>query len=573
MSPVARIRPVVVAVVAVLLLVLPLTRVVRTGAQGEATPAPSPVVADRARPTAAPDWLNPGPATPNPIGPAMPPELTEFASDWPAPAGNLAGTRANPNTAINSGNVDQLEVAWAFPVTAPGAFGGMTASTLIVGDTVYLQDMQSNVFALERETGEVRWEKRYDIPSEGPNGVAVAYGMVFGSTGDDGEAFALDAQDGHERWRVKLTTNPSTGIDIAPVVYDHVVYISTVPGASYIFYQGGQRGIIHALDATTGASLWSFDTTTDNLWGNPRINSGGGAWYPISVDDEGNIYFGTGNAGPWPGIEVDGTPYPNGSSRPGPNDYNSSMVSLDSNGSLRWFVNAKPHDLFDHDFQLTPILATVDIGGTPTKLAIGSGKAGKVIAANADSGVVMWETPVGRHQNDTLTEIPEGETVVVYPGGIGAVESPMAYADGLVIVPVFDAGQEFTSLTQGEFVDPFNEATGGLVAINAADGSIAWEVDYPKMNVCGVTVANDVVFATAMDGLVRAHALATGDELWSYQLASGCNGSPAVAGDLFVIPSTAPNFAGTAPADASLPTSAVVAFRLPAAGAGATPVP
>ena len=90
--------------------------------------------------------------------------------------------------------------------------------------------MQSNVFALNRDTGEVRWEKRYDVPSEGPNGVTAGYGMIYGSTGDDGEVFALDAQDGHEIWRVKLTTNPSTGIDIAPVVYNNVVYVSTVPG-------------------------------------------------------------------------------------------------------------------------------------------------------------------------------------------------------------------------------------------------------------------------------------------------------------------------------------------------------
>jgi outer membrane protein assembly factor BamB/plastocyanin len=555
----------IVAIVAVLLVLLPLSRSLQVIAQGAATP--SAETTQRARPTAAANWLNPGPATPHPLGSVIPPEISENASDWPAPAGTLAGTRANLHAAIDSSNVAQLELAWTFPVTAPGSYGGMTASTLVVGDTVYVQDMQSNVFALNRDTGEVRWEKRYEVPSEGPNGVAAGYGMIYGSTGDDGEMFALDAQDGHEIWRVKLTTNPSTGIDIAPVVYNNVVYVSTVPGASYIFYQGGQRGIIHALDAQTGASLWSFDTTTDNLWGNPRLNSGGGAWYPISLDEQGNLYFGTGNAGPWPGIVADGTPYPNGSSRPGPNDYANSMVSLDPNGSLRWFVNAKPHDLFDHDFQLTPMVATVDINGTPTRLAIGSGKAGKVIAANADTGDIVWETPVGKHENDDLTAIPDGETVVVYPGGLGAVESPMAYADGLVFVPVFDAGQEFTSVGQGDFVDPFNQATGGLVAINAADGSIAWQAEYPKMNVCGVTVANDVVFSMAMDGVLHGYNLKTGDELWSYQAPGGCNGSPAVAGDLLVVPAAGPNFAGTGTPIAGV-ASAVLAFQLPAGTTG-----
>ncbi|HEU5430135.1 MAG TPA: PQQ-binding-like beta-propeller repeat protein, partial [Thermomicrobiales bacterium] len=336
-----------------------------------------------------------------------------------------------------------------------------------------------------------------------------------------------------------------------------------------IFYQGGQRGIVYALDARTGASLWSFDTTTDNLWGNPALNSGGGAWYPVSLDDQGNLYIGTGNAGPWPGIVVNGTPYPNGSSRPGPNDYASSLISLNPNGGLRWNINAKPHDLFDHDLQLTPIVATVTIDGKPTKVAIGSGKAGKVIAADADTGKVLWEAPVGKHQNDNLTAIPDGQTVVVYPGGLGAVESPMAYADGLVFVPVFDAGQKFTSTTQGEFVDPFNAAKGGLIALDAATGKVAWQVDYPKMNVCGVTVANDVVFSMALDGVLHAYDVKTGKELWSYQANGGCTGSPAVAGDLLVVPAAGPNFAATGTPTAGV-ASAVLAFRLPGA-AGATP--
>src|SRR5690242_10989862 len=189
---------VVMAVVALLLTAIPLTRSLGVIAQGAATP--SPAAQASARPTPAPNWLNPGPATPNALGPAMPPELTQNPADWAVPEGTLAGTRANLHSAINSSNVNQLQVAWTFPVTAQGNFGGMTSSTLIVGDTVYVQDMQSNVFALDRATGNVRWEKRYDAPSEGPNGVSVGYGMVFGSTGDDGEAFALDARDGHEVW-------------------------------------------------------------------------------------------------------------------------------------------------------------------------------------------------------------------------------------------------------------------------------------------------------------------------------------------------------------------------------------
>ena len=110
--------------VALLLVVLPLSQSIRVVAQGAATPVSE--TTPRARPTAAANWLNPGPATPHPLGSVIPPEVSENASDWPAPAGTLAGTRANLHAAIDSSNVAQLSLAWTFPVTAPGSYGGMT---------------------------------------------------------------------------------------------------------------------------------------------------------------------------------------------------------------------------------------------------------------------------------------------------------------------------------------------------------------------------------------------------------------------------------------------------------------
>ncbi len=36
-----------------------------------------------------------------------------------------------------------------------------------------------------------------------------------------------------------------------------------------------------------------------DLWGDPDTNAGGGVWYPPSFDDEGFMYFGTGNPAPF----------------------------------------------------------------------------------------------------------------------------------------------------------------------------------------------------------------------------------------------------------------------------------
>jgi glucose dehydrogenase len=520
--------------------------------------------------------LNPGPAVPKALGPAIPPELTQYAGDWPAPQGNLAGTRAAQGAKITAANVGTLKIAWRMPVTATGAYGGMSATPLVAGDTVYAQDMMSNVFALDRATGEPKWTKQYDIPSIGPNGLALGYGMVFGPIGDTAEVFALTADTGKEVWRVKLSSNPGEGVDIAPTVYNSTVYVSTVPGTSKAFYGGGRKGIFYALDAGTGAVLWQFDTTTDNLWGNPRVNSGGGLWESPSVDDAGNLYFGVGNPGPFPGGKSAFGDFPNAASRPGDNLYTCSMVSLDGKtGALRWYVQARPHDLFDLDLQGTPVLTTATIGGKDTRLAIGSGKAGVVIAADAGTGKVVWKTPVGKHENDDLQAVPKGQTVEILPGVLGGVESPLASADGTVFVPINDLPVNTTDEELDFAGLDVTKGTGELVALNAADGSVKWKVDFPAINVGAATVANDVVFTATLDGLVRAFDAKTGKPLAIAQLAAGINAPPAVAGDLLVVAaagpligpkggSPTPTGAATIPVSpAAKPGTELIAFRLP----------
>ena len=56
------------------------------------------------------------------------------------------------------------------------------------------QDLRSNVFALDRSTGALRWERRYHARNDGPNGLAVTSDGVYGAT--DTDAFALDADTG-----------------------------------------------------------------------------------------------------------------------------------------------------------------------------------------------------------------------------------------------------------------------------------------------------------------------------------------------------------------------------------------
>src|SRR5690606_25894320 len=129
----------------------------------------------------------------------------------------------------------------------------------VVSDgVVYMQDLNSNVFALDLDTGETVWKQLLDEHSEGPNGVGLGYGKVYAATRT--HMFALDMASGEIVWDTELVTSPTAGIDIQPVVFNGMVYTSTVPGNAEEFYAGGDTGIITALDAETGEVVWEFDT-------------------------------------------------------------------------------------------------------------------------------------------------------------------------------------------------------------------------------------------------------------------------------------------------------------------------
>ena len=96
-----------------------------------------------------------------------------------------------------------------------------------------------------------------------------------------------------------------------------MVYVSTVPGTSEAdFYTGGNAGVIYALDQKDGAVKWQFSTVdSEDMWGNPGVNSGGGCWFPPAIDTRtGIMYWGTANPGPFPGLKI----FPMARAAPGP---------------------------------------------------------------------------------------------------------------------------------------------------------------------------------------------------------------------------------------------------------------
>jgi alcohol dehydrogenase (cytochrome c) len=450
------------------------------------------------------------------------------AAEWPLPNGDLSSTRSLPASGIDPADVGGLHVAWRFRFrSAPGPSGVVTATPVVANGVVFVQDLSSTVYALDLRSGRLLWRRRFVYAQNpGPNGVAVAGGEVFGATANS--AFALSARTGKVLWKRFLATVGAPIVDTAPQVAGGLVYTSTIG------LPPDGKGILYALDAATGAVRWKL-STVKGAWAVPREAGGGGAWYPPSVAG-GEVYWGTANPYPYGGTDA----HPNGGAYAGAALYTDSLLVLDAvSGKLEWYDQVTPHDVRDHDFQLSPIL--VEAAGK--ELAIGAGKGGEVIAWNRATRRRVWAVPVGVHRNDS-GPLP-ARLVPVCPGLLGGVETPMADDGTHVYVPVVDLCVEGSAhgYVKLATVD-VAKGTGELVALDNTTGRTAWTTHLPQPDFGCATAADGVVFTVTVDGTVYAFAASDGAQLWSLKLPAGVNACPSLAGDTLLVAAGIPGRKG-----------------------------
>jgi outer membrane protein assembly factor BamB len=409
-----------------------------------------------------------------------------------------------------------LKVRWRFRLEHGSTFGAFASTALIVGGTVYAQDLSSSVYAIDARSGALRWTSRFRAPTDGPNGVAVAGRRLFGAT--DSTVFALDRFSGRRLWTRRLVKRQEQFIDIAPLAARGLVFTSTVG-----FAPGG-RGALYALDARTGKVRWRFETVRDP-WQFPSAG-GGGAWYPPSLASDGRLYWGISNPGPWGGTPA----LPNGGMYPGPVPYTDALLALTARtGALAWFDQVTKHDVRDYDFEVSPIV----VGDT----VFGAGKAGRVVAWNRLTGRRLWATAVGTHLHD-LGPLPKRPTLVC-PGLWGGVLTPMSYARGRLFVPVVERCMRESAVDAAHPAD-LTVGDGVVTAISAKTGRKLWTRRLGSPPTGCTTVADDVVFAPTLDGRVYAFRAKDGALLWQTRARAGINGCPTVAGGLLLVGAGAP---------------------------------
>jgi alcohol dehydrogenase (cytochrome c) len=485
------------------------------------------------------------------------PNAATPSGSWPYPNADIDNTRQAPDSVISSANVSQLRQAWSFRITSkPQTVGALAMSPVVVDGVVYIQDMQSNVYALDLATGKLRWEHAFNttvLGGPGPDGVAVANGLVYGET--PYTVFALSAATGKTVWVDRSLLTKGQGVfEIQPQAVSGRLYLASALGTE----PGG--GILLALNAANGKEIWKFNTTVGTdaaMRGVPT----GGAWEPPLVGSDGSVTFGIGNPYESPATAI---------AHPNRLLYNDSEVNLDAaTGKLNWYYQAVPNDFMDHDLQTSPIAASIN----GTAVIIAAGKMGYVYAINAQTGALLWKTPVGVHNgndNDGLLAIEHKlhlkAPVTFEPGVLGGVLSNPAVADGSVYVSTVDEPVTYTKLTQPLGGAAPSIPTGQIEALNLATGSVEWDTKLPEMALGAATVSNDLVFTTLYGGELIALNRTTGAIVYRHQLPTSTNAPLVVAGNTVIVsagdPVTGPLVSAGAPLGAGGKPQ-VVAYTVP----------
>jgi outer membrane protein assembly factor BamB len=483
-------------------------------------------------------------STPKPSGP--PPSAS---GSWPYPNADLANTRVAPGSTISSQNVTRLRQAWTFKLSGSAAkgvdgAGALAMNPIVSGGVVYIQDLDANVYAVALATGKLEWEHQFNQPVKsgpGPNGVAVAGGVVYGDTAYS--VFALNAHTGKTLWVDNHLLSTGQGsFEIQPEVAGGRVYVASAYGPA----PGG--GVLLALTASTGRVLWKFNTVTGAAPGVKALGLGaGGAWEPPLVGADGSVTFGIGN------------PYQSLASairEPAPILYTDSAVNLDaSTGKLRWYYQAVPDDFKDYDMQASPIATSV--AGVPA--IIGGGKMGYVYAMNAKTGKLIWKTPVGAHNghdDDSLEMLAHRSTVAapltIEPGSLGGVLTNMALAGNSVYVATIDVALTYTSLSSPLPTKAAGGEGGEIEALDLATGKVEWDTKVDDLPLGAATVSNDLVFTTLAKGTLIALSRSTGAIVFRQRLPASTNAPIAIAGNTVLVPASALHDPGSGKGPAQL---------------------
>jgi alcohol dehydrogenase (cytochrome c) len=440
--------------------------------------------------------------------------------------------------------------------------------TPVVVNGLMLTSAANDAFAIDAATGRVVWHHALPV-TEGlvddasghiNRGVAVLGNRVYMET-DNAHLLCLDIRSGGVIWDVAYAQwNKQYGATSAPLIVKGKVLVGTSGG------DDGVRGFIAAYDAQTGKLAWRLWTIpapgefgSESWPGNLYLRGGGTTWMPGTYDPQLNLVF-WGTSNPAPDFE--------GSVRPGDDLYTDCVLAIDPDtGTLKWFFQFTPHDLFDYDATETPILIDALYKGERRKLLVQANRNGYVYTLDRTNGKFLhaaafveklnWASGVDAQGRPILTGVkPTPEGARICPGYSGATNwfapsynqsSHMVYVMALEECETFLSKAQPQSFKEGEaFYStgvkriPGEPSRKVLVAYSLDTGAVTWK--YPQLgrgrSAAGtMTTAGGLVFFGDNTQSFEAVEALHGKPLWNFNTGQDITASPmsyAIAGKQYV---------------------------------------
>jgi alcohol dehydrogenase (cytochrome c) len=498
--------------------------------------------------------------------------------NWLHMNGDYGATRYSRLTQINRENVRNLRMVWAM------ALGGMQdagqngpeneVNPLIDNGVMYSTDGWGTVYKIDAsrpDHGRFMWiadpAVRHEGNSPRTRGIALWEDKVIANL-PDGRVIAIDRNTGEIVWDKRIATKNEFGgqekFFTAPLVADGKVLVQNGSGDS------GTRGWVAALDVKTGDELWRFyvvpkpgdpggESWKDdhNAW----KTGGGGIWQTGSYDPATKLYIvGTGN------------PYPiyDPQFRPGDNLYTNSAIALNiDTGKLAWYFQYTPNDSWDFDEVGVHMLYDVTIDGQRRKVVGHYARngffytldrtTGRFIKAEKYVNELNWTKGINPKTGKPMEYDPKLEVQLYNPEaralrGDGKKRTCPTWHGGIAHQPL--AFNPVKSIAYGVGTEGCFTQNGAAVASRGKEGGVDFKASQPRQYSSdlyygsvtafdaaghkvlakvatdieirsGITAtAGGVVFTALQDGWIVAYNDETLEELWRFNVGTPLKGAP-----------------------------------------------
>jgi polyvinyl alcohol dehydrogenase (cytochrome) len=447
---------------------------------------------------------------------------------WNGWGAGLANTRfqSAENAGLTVDQVSKLKVKWAFGFPPNTQLSQPT----VVGGRIFVGTLRGRVYSVDAAKGCLYWSVKTTagvrtamtigaLPASNPP----RYAVYFGDLGAN--VHAIDANTGAQLWSTLADSHPMARVTGAPVLYDNRLYAPVssteeVSGADPNYPCCSFRGSVVALDAATGKKIWQAYTIRQK----PR---------PTRKNQQGVQLLGPAGAGVWSAPTIDpqqGVLYATtGDNYADPATGTSdAMVAFDlKSGKMLWSRQFTGKDAFNiacatGDMANCPKAngPDLDFGSSAILRTLPNGK--RVLVAGQKSGVVHAIDPDRKGAVLWQQRVGHG-------GVLGGIQWGPAADNDNVYVALSDIGVKLKKDPEaGTTVELDPRQGGGLFAFDLATGERRWAMPPPG---CGarpncspaqsaaVSGMPGVIFSGSVDGHMRAYSAQEGKVLWDFDTA------------------------------------------------------